>query len=281
MDLRPLTTIDDFKRVVELECEIWGYTDAADAVGVPILIVSVKRGGILLGAFDGGRMVGFVYSLPGLKQGRPMQWSHMLGVIAPYRGAGVGLALKLEQRRLTIGMGLDLIEWTYDPLQAVNAHLNFGRLGVVVDEYALNVYGDSTSPLHQGTPTDRFIAQWWLRAARVERTLGLAAAPAAGEPGAGTDGPAPLVNATVAAGDWVECARVELGRSDPSLRVAIPIGFTEMQLQAPGLAQAWRLATREVFAHYLGRGYSVVAFSLDEPRRFGTYRLAARAPAAA
>src|SRR4051795_579646 len=77
---RDLTSLADFATVVDLEQEIWGpgYTEP---VPVPILAITVKRGGILIGAFDGDRMVGFVYSLPGLKNGRPVQWSHMAGVI--------------------------------------------------------------------------------------------------------------------------------------------------------------------------------------------------------
>ena len=87
------------------------------------------------------------------------------------------LRLKLAQREQAIRMGIELIEWTYDPLQTLNAHLNFTRLGVVVEEYAENIYGESTSPLHQGTPTDRFIAQWRLTAPHVERRLTAPASP--------------------------------------------------------------------------------------------------------
>src|SRR5574340_159211 len=161
--IRDLKTIEECRTVVELEKSVWEYSDAEDVVPVPILIVSVKRGGILLGAFDdGGRMVGFVYSLAAMKQGRPSQWSHMLGVLSDARDGGLGARLKLEQRRRAMAMGVGLIEWTYDPLQALNAHLDFTKLGVVVNEFVENVYGDSSSPLHQGTPTDRFIAEWRL-----------------------------------------------------------------------------------------------------------------------
>ncbi|MGH9412098.1 MAG: GNAT family N-acetyltransferase, partial [Vicinamibacterales bacterium] len=148
MTIRDLTTIDDCRRVAALEREVWGYTDAEDVVPPPVLIVSAKRGGILLGAFEpADRMVGFVYSLPGVKDGRLTQWSHMLGVAPPARQTGIGLALKLAQRERARTMGIDLIEWTFDPLQAPNAHLNFSKLGVVVEEYDENLYGQSSSPL--------------------------------------------------------------------------------------------------------------------------------------
>ena len=148
--------------------DVWGYTDAEDVVPPPVLIVAAKRGGILLGAFDeAGVMKGFVYSIPALKDGALTQWSHMLGVTRDARDAGLGLRLKLAQRERSLQMGIDLIEWTYDPLQALNAHLNFSKLGVVVEEYEENIYGVSSSPLHRGSPTDRFVAEWRLNAPHV------------------------------------------------------------------------------------------------------------------
>ena len=110
-------------------------------------------------------MVGFVYSLPGIKDGKPTQWSHMAGVVDGVPERGLGYQLKLLQRERALSAGLDLVQWTYDPLQAMNAHLNFAKLGVVVEEYAVNIYGESTSPLHEGNPTDRFVADWWIREA--------------------------------------------------------------------------------------------------------------------
>ncbi len=268
MIIRALHTIDEFRQVIALEQRIWGYTDAEDAVGIPIFVITVKRGGILIGAFEDDRLVGFVYSLAGIKDGRPMQWSHMLGVLPEYRGSGLGRTLKLEQRRVALDMGMELMEWTYDPLQAVNAHLNFRRLGVIVEEYAQNVYGDSSSTLHRGAPTDRFIAQWWMRSPRVEQALG--GWPEARRP---EDGGVHFVNTTSMTGVWLECSGVELGRSDATLGVAIPIAFTEMLDQAPGLAHAWRLATRELFGHYLGRGYQVVDFRIGPGPAEGRYLL--------
>jgi predicted GNAT superfamily acetyltransferase len=135
MLIRRLTTLEDCRKVAALERLVWGYTDAEDVVPPPVLIVSIKRGGILLGAFDdSGEMKGFVFSMPGVKDGRVIQWSHMLGVAPGARDAGVGLSLKLAQRTEALRTGADVIEWTFDPLQAQNAHLNFTRLGVIVEE---------------------------------------------------------------------------------------------------------------------------------------------------
>src|SRR5262245_13641505 len=125
MHIRPLTTLDECRQVAALERAVWNYNDAEDIVPPPVLIVSIKRGGILLGAFDdGGVRRGVVYSMPAIKDGRATQWSHMLGVVPEMRAAGLGARLKLAQRDAALAMGLDLVEWTYDPLQAANAHLN-------------------------------------------------------------------------------------------------------------------------------------------------------------
>src|SRR5438874_1481242 len=167
---RDLTTLEDYAQVVELERMVWG-PGYDDVVPVSILAVSVRGGGILIGAFTGARMIGFVYSMAGIKHGKPTQWSHMLGVLEAHRNDGTGRRLKLLQRERALMMGLELIEWTYDPLQALNAHLNFAKLGVVVEEYEENVYGTSHSPLHRGNPTDRFVAEWWIRKPHVERRL--------------------------------------------------------------------------------------------------------------
>ncbi|HXG56572.1 MAG TPA: hypothetical protein VNJ03_14440 [Vicinamibacterales bacterium] len=271
MHIRALTTLEDCRAVAELEKIVWGYTDAEDVVPPPVLIVSIKRGGVLLGSFDDdGGMNGFVYSIPALKNGRPSQWSHMLGVTAGARSAGVGTQLKLTQRRATLDMGLDLIEWTYDPLQAMNAHLNFAKLGVVVEEYEENIYGQSSSPLHSGTPTDRFVAEWRLREPHVERRIAQAAFPLKDA----SVSAAPVVNPSRGDGPWLEPAEGDLTVDDRRLLVEIPTGFGEMQRDAPQLALEWRLQTRRIFQEYLGRGYRVVDFFLAPEARRGRYLLA-------
>ena len=199
----------------------------------------------------------------------------MLGVLDEFRNDGVGHRLKLIQRDRTLAMGLDLIEWTYDPMQALNAHLNFAKLGIVVEEYELNVYGTSHSPLHGGNPTDRFVSEWKIRDPHVERRL-QAAANRHAIPVRSQD----LVNAeranrlTSAAG-WFECVDVRVDLDAPRVLVEIPMGFTEMLAGAPDLALAWRMSTREMFTAYFGRGYKAVDFLLDRPAGRGSYLLVA------
>ena len=266
---RDLTTLEEFGTVVDLERSIWG-PGYDEVVPTPILSISVKRGGILMGAYAGERMVGFVYSLPGIKNGWPTQWSHMLGVIDEYRNAGVGHRLKLLQRERTLAMGLELIEWTYDPLQAMNAHLNFAKLGIIVEEYEENIYGASSSPLHRGNPTDRFVAEWWIRKPHVTRRIN----PAAIAPIRASEvADARHVNRTRPAGEWLECGDEDHSADDRRLLVEIPMGFTDMLSRAPDLALEWRMATRRLFTTYFGRGYRAVDFQLDRPNRRGAYLL--------
>jgi predicted GNAT superfamily acetyltransferase len=251
---------------------VWGYEDAEDVVPPPVLIASIKRGGILLGAFDDANALrGFVFSAPAVKEGRLTQWSHMLGVRPDARGTGLGLSLKLAQREHALDMGVELIEWTFDPLQAPNAHMNFARLGVVATEYEENVYGDSSSPLHQGAPTDRLIAEWHLTKPHVERRLSQAGQPLIRD---GSLASAPLVNPARPAARWLQPGPADLAIDARRVLVEIPTGFSDMLVQDGALALSWRLQTREVFEAYFKRGYRAVDFFLSREAARGQYLLA-------
>jgi predicted GNAT superfamily acetyltransferase len=95
----------------------------------------------------------------------------MLGVMPGYRDRGVGRMLKLKQREDALSRGIDLIEWTFDPLELKNAFFNLERLGAIVRRYVENQYGTTTSPLHGGLPTDRCVAEWWLASAHAEAII--------------------------------------------------------------------------------------------------------------
>ena len=273
VEIRDLTTIDEFRQVVALEQAIWGYTDTADLVTVPVFIFTVHRGATLLGGFEpSGRMVGFAYAVMGMKDKRPMQWSHMAGVLPEFRG-GLGYRLKLAQRERALSQGLDLIEWTFDPLQAMNAHFNFAKLGCVADEYAANFYGESTSALHRGTPTDRLVASWRIAEAHVVRRLEQSSALRARSHDVSA---APIVNPTELDGQWRKVSSIDLSRDDRRVWIEIPTGFTEMQQQAPDRALQWRMDLRQMFEAYFARGYRAVDFVLQREAGFGRYLLARR-----
>jgi predicted GNAT superfamily acetyltransferase len=163
IEIRPLQERAEFAEAVRLQKIIWGFEDL-ELLPVRFFVVANKVGGQTIGAFDGARMVGFLLGIPGLKPGGTnYMHSHMMGVLEAYRNAGVGRLLKLAQRDDALARGLNLVEWTFDPLEIKNAFFNIERLGAVIRRYVLNQYGTTTSALHGGLPTDRCIAEWWIR----------------------------------------------------------------------------------------------------------------------
>ncbi|HTC89878.1 MAG TPA: GNAT family N-acetyltransferase [Bryobacteraceae bacterium] len=170
-DIRPLTEREDLKSVVRLQRQIWGFEDV-DLIPLRLFVVASKIGGQVYGAFDGELLIGFCMAIPGLKPGgKTYLHSHMLGVLPEYRNSGIGRILKVTQRNDAIARGIDLIEWTFDPLELKNAFFNMERLGAIVRRYVPNQYGTTSSPLHGGLPTDRCIAEWWISSPRVTTRL--------------------------------------------------------------------------------------------------------------
>lgn len=168
--IRHCHQVAEFQACVDLQREVWGFSDA-DLVPVRMFVVASKIGGQVIGAFADHTLVGFALSIPGARDGHPYLHSHMLAVRDRYRNLGVGRRLKLAQREDAIARGFELMEWTFDPLEIKNAHLNIERLGAIVRRYSVNQYGLSSSPLQGGLPTDRCIAEWWLASDRVCRLL--------------------------------------------------------------------------------------------------------------
>lgn len=171
IEIRVLSTTEEFEKAVELQREIWRFHEL-ELLPVRFFVVASGVGGQTFGAFDGDRMVGFLLAIPGLKPaGKLYLHSHMTGVLEGYRNRGVGRMLKLRQREDALARGFDLVEWTFDPLDLKNAYFNIERLGVVVRRYVLNQYGMTSSPLHGGLPTDRCVGEWWIRSPRVEAVI--------------------------------------------------------------------------------------------------------------
>ncbi len=164
--IRKCETLEELNACVLLQKEVWNFSDI-DLMPLRIFVVSQKIGGQIIGAFDGGEMVGFVFSIPGSRAGHSYLHSHMLAVRQSWRNHGLGRRLKLAQREDAIQHGFELIEWTFDPLEIKNAHLNLARLGAIARRYSINHYGYSSSPLQGGLPTDRLVAEWWLKSKRV------------------------------------------------------------------------------------------------------------------
>jgi predicted GNAT superfamily acetyltransferase len=260
---RAFASLEDATACVALQAEIWGT--AFDQVPASILRVATKIGGLAIGAFDeSGALVGFVFSLAGARDGEPIQWSHMLGVREDVRGMGVGRHLKEMQRVACAEIGVRRILWTFDPLQARNAHLNFNRLGVRLIDYVENMYGITASPLHLGLATDRLIVM--LPAAGDEQ-------PASnGTHGTnGASGAVPVLTPFPRDGDVL----IDLeSATAPAALIEIPADLQQVMANTPEVAGLWRLATRASFLHAIRRGYAVTGLRRDVATNRAFYTLA-------
>jgi predicted GNAT superfamily acetyltransferase len=270
IEIADIREIAGCRAVVAVQEAVWG--NDGEIVPASLLVVSAKRGGILLGAYSDDELCGFVWSMPGWRDGQPTHWSHLLAVLPAIRHRGVGTRLKLVQRERALATPAEVIEWTFDPLQAGNAHLNLSVLGCVATEYRIDVYGPLRGALHRGTPTDRLVAEWRIREPHVERRL----AARAGAAVVARDHSvlqAPLTIALRRSEEWLLAGEVTTPDA-PRVLIPVPPRFTEMQAQATVAALAWRMATRQAFQTYLRRGYRVVDFFLDKELGGGRYLLA-------
>jgi chorismate synthase len=245
--LRPLAGAAEYDACVALQRETWG-DDFQEVVPPTILWVAQRIGGVAAGAFEGDRLLGFVFGLTGVEHGRIVHWSDMLAVRGDARGRGVGRLLKEYQRELLLPHGIEVIYWTFDPLEARNAHINFAHLGISARTYMRDVYGAGTSTLHAGLGTDRLLAEWWIREARSGRPV---AAWSDVEPALPAVGDAPGEPRTA-----LDAARVS---------IAVPADIQALKRNDPALARAWRATARAAFEAYLSRGYTVTGFRRGAP----------------
>lgn len=222
--IRPLEGHAEMAACVELQRITWG-AGFAETVPPAILFVAQRTGGIASGAFaSNGTLLGFVFGISGVEDNRLIHWSDMLAVHPDARGLGLGVELKLHQRALLLERGIERVYWTFDPLEARNAHINFRRLGVIARRYMREVYGDTGSDLHAGIGTDRLLAEWEIGSARVsERLAGRARAPVAG-----------------------------------AARIEVPLDIQVLKTRDPAAALEKRTFTRAAFEDYLGRGWTAV-----------------------
>ena len=234
--IRPLHAVSEMRVCVALQRIVWGYTEL-ETVPDHIFVVAAKTGGQVLAAFDADMPVGFVLAFPALRKGRAYLHSHLLAVLPDYQNSGVGRRLKLAQRDEALARGIDLIEWTFDPLQLKNAYFNIAKLGAIVRRYVPDLYGRTTSPLHGGLPTDRLVAEWWLRSPRVQSRL--------------SDKP----------------------RGEPvsSEQIAVPASIQDLCRADPEKAEQIQLHMRRDFERLIAEGRAAVGFRLDQKQ--GVYLL--------
>ena len=270
--IRPFETIEEYRDCVALQEDTWGR-GFSERVSPAILKVSQILGGIAAGAYDvEGVLTGFVFGMTGLREGELVHWSDMLAVRPEARDSGLGTRLKAYQRDELLGRGVEKMFWTFDPLQSRNAYVNFNKLGIVVREYAEDMYGQTDSPLHRGIGTDRFVALWLLTSDRVRERLN-SVAPAAMATVL-DDLPVALEAEDAAAHPHPGSPVLSFGNDGVAVR--IPSDIVSLMDHDMELARAWRAATRATFTHYLGAGYEVREFVRGD--RVSTY-VVARSPA--
>ena len=172
MLIRKCHQLDEMRDCVALQKEVWNFSDA-DLVPLRMFVVADKVGGQVIGAWEreGGEMAGFALAIPGTRSRKSYLHSHMLAVRKRHQNAGLGRRIKLFQRDDALARGFELIEWTFDPLEIKNAYLNIEKLGAIARRYTVNQYGITSSPLQGGLPSDRLVAEWWLKSQRVEKLL--------------------------------------------------------------------------------------------------------------
>jgi predicted GNAT superfamily acetyltransferase len=226
IEIGPLDSIDKIRAAVALQKEVWGFSDI-ELLPVRLFVTAGKIGGQCFGAFDGTHLIGFCLAIPGVKtNGHAFLHSHMLAVKDGYRDYGLGRRLKLRQREDALARGIQLMEWTFDPLEVKNAYFNIERLGAIVRRFTRNQYGTTTSPLHGGLPTDRCTAEWWMESQRAKSVL---------------------------AGNPIEYGEV-------LAKIEVPHEIGEIRAADPARARLIQAAVSDQFEKHLDSGLAVIGF---------------------
>ncbi|MGH9941410.1 MAG: GNAT family N-acetyltransferase [Pyrinomonadaceae bacterium] len=254
------------RAVEELQREVWRLPDL-DVVPLTHLVATKAAGGVLLGAFEGETLIGFAYGFVSQEHGTLAHHSHMLAVKPAYRNYNLGHRLKLAQRERVIAQGIDVMTWTFDPLQSLNAHFNFNKLGVISDRYFINFYGEDAASFLLRNGTDRLWVTWLLTSRRVHQRLEQA------EVKLDFERVIPLVQ--LGTDDSPRRYGLDEGLSHEQALIEIPADINDLQRRSSELAVEWREVTRWAFTEAIAAGYLVVDFSRQRrgDQRFGVYLL--------
>ena len=270
IELRDVESIPEMRAIEDLQIEAWG-DDERDIVPLNQLVAARHVGGTLIGAFDREKLVGFVYGFYGHVGGCIVHHSHMLAVLPEYRNHNLGFRLKTAQRkRVLADLFTDRMTWTFDPLQSLNAHFNFAKLGVVSDTYKINVYGEqATSFLHQNG-TDRFFVTWLLDSPRVEALVARKTStlfdPIIAEQQALT-----LISNSESGRPERHSDYSEISTAD-FVYIEIPADIGKVEREDFDTARKWREETRRAFTEALSRRFVVIDF-IRKDERSGVYVL--------
>lgn len=254
--IRPVETVEEYRACQEVQRRAWGITEDGYVVPVATMISVQHAGGLVLGAFQGERLVGFAFGYLGRVRGQWALYSQLTGVDPTIQDAGIGGQLKAAQRAWAKAQGLALVAWSYDPLQAGNANFNLHRLGAFSRTYEVNYFGARTDALNAGLDTDRLVVEWpvgegtWSRGRDTESD-GLPPVDVIAGGSAMSDPPRTI-------------ADVALRTPHSALRLEIPPSIAALKERDPELARAWQLAVREAFQRAFAAGYVAVDFTREQ-----------------
>lgn len=267
---RDIESIADMRAVEDLQIEAWG-DDERDVVPLNQFAAARHVGGSLIGAFDNEKIVGFAYGFYGHLRGRIVHHSHMLAVLPAYRNQNLAFRLKLAQREQVLTDGLtDRITWTFDPLQSLNAHFNFAKLGVVSDTYKVNVYGEAGASFLHRNGTDRLFVTWLIDSKHVkDRIAGKSLPSRKAHDFAQTALPLLTISES-GLPERLTDSKV-LSTAD-SIVIEIPADINSIERANFDTARKWREETRHVFSEALAEGFVATEYFLKNEHT-GNYLL--------
>lgn len=243
ISLRELTEIKDLEILGEIEKNIWN----THQLPIHQTLTAVKNGGIIIGAFDNDKIIGFSYAFAGFKNGQIYLCSHMLGIDEGYRSKGIGGSLKNKQQEIAIQKGYREIRWTYDPLETRNAYLNLTKLKGICSVYKENAYGEMKDDLNKGLPSDRFEVHWHISSEHVTAVK------------AENYNNAVSLNKVNIRNGIPACAVLYNEKLTAEVySFTVPKDFQHVKAYNPELAVEWRLITRNIFQKLFSAGYTAV-----------------------
>jgi predicted GNAT superfamily acetyltransferase len=272
IEYRAINSLAEFQAAEALQFLVWGGSDI-ETVPTHILRTVRENGGVVHGAFarvPGGKetLVGLVFGFPGIsKAGKLLHCSDLLCVHPDYRNLDIGYQLKLIQRRVVLTQGIDLITWTFDPLESRNANLNFHKLGGISRTYLCDYYGNMKDDLNTSLPSDRLLLEWAITSKKVKSLI-------SGEKTRQMDNLTGLKVLNPSSQDVLPRPTENPEMSgDVSFLVELPGNFREILAADAGLALAWRNHLRKLFSNSFSDGYTITNFSYDKKNGRGYYLL--------
>lgn len=248
MEIDKVEDPDEIRTLIPVIKSAWGMENT-DQLVKDIIAAMRFHGGLVLAAREDDKVIGMQYAFTGMRHGKIYLYSHMTGVERNHKYSGIGKELKMKQREWALQNGYDLIAWTYDPLMSLNANFNIHKIGAIARTYLENFYGEMEDSLNFGIPTDRFVAEWWIRKER-ESVM------------------SPHITISVS----TDPAVLEKEELPPSIGFRIPEDFVSMKRNDHDMALRTRNNSRICLKHLFSRGYVVVDFQ----RENSTYLLVRR-----